>query len=155
MWIYACHRPPSTYARWPGATLEWQINAVGLIYILDKCHYLPPDRVWLKGQVIEGVKEGLKSGTSQGSNPACLCWSSAHLVQCEPDEPSRTWTHLIYTVSPTRMPDYAIQCYQCSLPSQSWGLFQPWVCYRSAQMLRPAQMPDGPPKKPRHKATAN
>ena len=27
------------------------------------------------------------SGTSRGSNPADLCCSSVHLVQCEPDEP--------------------------------------------------------------------
>ena len=36
------------------------------------------------------IKVGMKgrgSGTSRGSNPTGLCCSSAHLVQCEPDEP--------------------------------------------------------------------
>ena len=35
-----------------------------------------------------GIKGRRKSGTSQDSNPACQCCSSAHLVQCEPDEAS-------------------------------------------------------------------
>ena len=35
-----------------------------------------------------GIKGRGKSGTSRDSNPACLCCSSAHLVQCEPDEAS-------------------------------------------------------------------
>ena len=35
-----------------------------------------------------GIKERGRSGTSRDSNPACLCCSSAHLVQCEPDEAS-------------------------------------------------------------------
>ena len=32
-----------------------------------------------------GIKGKGRSGTSPGSNPADLCCSSAHLVQCEPD----------------------------------------------------------------------
>ena len=35
-----------------------------------------------------GIKGRGRSGTSRESNPACLCCSSAHLVQCEPDEAS-------------------------------------------------------------------
>ena len=35
-----------------------------------------------------GIKGRGRSGTSQDSNPACLCCSSAHLVQCEPYEAS-------------------------------------------------------------------
>ena len=35
-----------------------------------------------------GIKGEGRSGTSRDSNPACLCCSSAHLVQCEPDEAS-------------------------------------------------------------------
>ena len=35
-----------------------------------------------------GIKGRGRSGTSRDSNPACLCCSSAHLVQCEPDEAS-------------------------------------------------------------------
>ena len=35
-----------------------------------------------------GIKGRGRSGTSRDSNPADLCCSSAHLVQCEPDEAS-------------------------------------------------------------------
>ena len=35
-----------------------------------------------------GVKEKGRSGTNRGSKSAGLCCSLAHLVQCEPDEPS-------------------------------------------------------------------
>ena len=35
-----------------------------------------------------GIKGRGRSGTSRDSNPACLCCSSAHLVQYEPDEAS-------------------------------------------------------------------
>ena len=35
-----------------------------------------------------GIKGRGRSGTSWDSNPAGLCCSSAHLVQCEPDEAS-------------------------------------------------------------------
>ena len=35
-----------------------------------------------------GIKGRERSGTSRDSNPAGLCCSSAHLVQCEPDEAS-------------------------------------------------------------------
>ena len=35
-----------------------------------------------------GIKGRKRSGTSRDSNPAGLCCSSAHLVQCEPDEAS-------------------------------------------------------------------
>ena len=34
------------------------------------------------------IKRRGRSGTSRDSNPAGLCCSSAHLVQCEPDEAS-------------------------------------------------------------------
>ena len=35
-----------------------------------------------------GIKGRGRSGTNWDSNPACRCCSSAHLVQCEPDEAS-------------------------------------------------------------------
>ena len=35
-----------------------------------------------------GIKGGVRSGTSRDSNPDGLCCSSAHLLQCEPDEAS-------------------------------------------------------------------
>ena len=40
-----------------------------------------------KGRLKWGIKGRGRSGTSRGSNPADLCCPSAHLVQCEPDEP--------------------------------------------------------------------
>ena len=54
---------------------------------------LPPTRQELtqspkpEGRLSDDKGEG-RSGTSRDSNPAGLCCSSAHLVQCEPDEPS-------------------------------------------------------------------
>ena len=43
-----------------------------------------------------------KEGSSRDANLAGLCWSSAHLVQCKPDEPSwtQTWVQAL-------MPDYS------------------------------------------------
>ena len=46
-----------------------------------------------------GIKGKRRSGTSRDSNPAGLCCSSAHLVQCEPDDASsftyaRLWLEL-------------------------------------------------------------
>ena len=43
-----------------------------------------------------------RSGSSRNSSPAGLYWSSAHLVQCEPDELCRTW---LQTWVQARMPD--------------------------------------------------
>ena len=53
-----------------------------------------------------GIKGRGRSGTNRDSNPACLCCSSAHLVQCEPDEASgfihgtfhdlNCFSHMIY-----------------------------------------------------------
>ena len=41
-----------------------------------------------RGPIKVGIKGRGRSGTSRDSNPAGLCCSSAHLVQCEPDEAS-------------------------------------------------------------------
>ena len=98
------------------------------------CLYLPPDRTWHKvndpkvdysGDLGEGM-----SGMSQGSSPAWLCCSSAHLVQCKPDEPSWTWTQIWIQA---RLPDYSLnwtarssaiqgrQRYQwCNSPTWRW-----------------------------------
>ena len=87
-----------------------------------------------------GIKGRGRSGRSRDSNPACLCCSSAHLVQCEPDEASSftnpnvspgtyaslrlkldTWSSAVQRgqkcSSPTRR-----------LPSRSWGPIRPRVC---------------------------
>ena len=77
------------------------------------CRCLPPDTTWHKFKspravvfvaashqtrldtrskarrlIKVGIKGRGRSGRSRDSNPACLCCSSAHLVQCEPDEAS-------------------------------------------------------------------
>ena len=90
-----------------------------------------------------GIKGRGRSGTSRDSNPACLCSSSAHLVQCEPDEANSftnpnvgpgtyaslrlkldAWSSAVHRwqrgqkcSSPTRR-----------LPSRSWGPIRPRVC---------------------------
>ena len=59
-----------------------------------------------------------------------LCWSSAHLVQCEPDEPSWTWTQIWAQAC---MPDYSLnwtarfsviqewqRCQWCSSLTRRW-----------------------------------
>ena len=45
------------------------------------CFCLPPDRIWHKVKWPEGRIIVRVMG---GESPAGLCWSSAHLVQCEP-----------------------------------------------------------------------
>ena len=87
-----------------------------------------------------GIKGRGRSGRSRDSNPACQCCSSAHLVQCEPDEASSftnpnvgpgtyaslrlkldAWSSAVQRgqkySSPTRR-----------LPSRSWGPIRPRVC---------------------------
>ena len=67
---------------------------------------------------------------SRGSSPAWLCWSKAHLVQCEPDEPSWIWTQIWVQA---RMPGYSLnwkvrssdiqrwqRCRWCSSPTRRW-----------------------------------
>ena len=46
-----------------------------------------------------------RSGTSRGLSPAGLCWSSAHLVQYVPNEPSWAWTQIW---APGTMPDHGL-----------------------------------------------
>ena len=87
-----------------------------------------------------GIKGRGRSGTSRDSNPACLCCSSAHLVQCEPDEASSFTNPNVGpgTYASLRLKldawSSAVQRGQkCSsptrrLPSRSWGLIRPRVC---------------------------
>ena len=44
--------------------------------------------------IIVGIEGRGRLGMSRDPSPAGLCWSSAHLVQCGPDEPSWTWTQI-------------------------------------------------------------
>ena len=87
-----------------------------------------------------GIKGRGRSGTCRDSNPACLCCSSAHLVQCEPDEASSFTNPNVGpgTYASLRLKldawSSAVQRGQkCSsptrrLPSRSWGPIRPRVC---------------------------
>ena len=58
--------------------------------------------------------------------PASLCWSSAHLVQCGPDEPC--WT-LIQIWIQARMPDYSLNWTARSSAIQRRQRCQWWLCW--------------------------
>ena len=87
-----------------------------------------------------GIKGRGRSGRSRDSNPACQCCSSAHLVQCEPDEASSFTNPNVSpgTYASLRLKldawSSAVQRGQkCSsptrrLPSRSWGPIRPRVC---------------------------
>ena len=86
-----------------------------------------------------GIKGRGRSGRSRDSNPACQCCSSAHLVQCEPDEASGFTPNVgpgTYACLRLKLDAWssAVQRGQkCSsptrrLPSRSWGPIRPRVC---------------------------
>ena len=62
-------------------------NGLQLYLFVPASHQTRLD-TWSKARssIKVGMKGRGKSGTSRDSNPAGLCCSSAHLVQCEPDE---------------------------------------------------------------------
>ena len=67
---------------------KWRSVAIFVIFVAAS-HQTRLDtrsKAWRLIKV--GIKGRGRSGTSRDSNPACLCCSSAHLVQCEPDETS-------------------------------------------------------------------
>ena len=87
-----------------------------------------------------GIKGRGRSGRSRDSNPACLCCSSAHLVQCEPDDASSFTNPNVgpgtYASKRLKLDAWssAVQRGQkCSsptrrFPSRSWGPIRPRVC---------------------------
>ena len=87
-----------------------------------------------------GIKERGRSGTSRDSNPACQCCSSAHLVQCEPDEASSftnpnmgPGTYASLRLKLDAWSSAVQRGQKCSsptrrLPSRSWGPIRPRVC---------------------------
>ena len=87
-----------------------------------------------------GIKGRGRSGRSRDSNPACLCCSSAHLVQCEPDEASGftnpnvgPGTYASLRLKPDARSSAVQRGQKCSsptrrLPSRSWGPIRPRVC---------------------------
>ena len=98
-----------------------------------------------------GIKGRGRSGRSRDSNPACQCCSSAHLVQCEPDEASGFTNPNVgpgtYASKRLKLDAWssAVQRGQkCSsptrrLPSRSWGPIRPRV-WRSGRSLSRTQM---------------
>ena len=76
-------------------------SLTSLIFVSDSHQTELDTRSMTQRSIIVGGLERGRSGTSQDSTPAGLCWSSTHLVQCGPDEPSWTWTQ-------ARMPDYSL-----------------------------------------------
>ena len=85
-----------------GVVVPVRVPSTGQIDLLlkmhDICHCLPPDRTWHKvndPKVDYGGDLGRGMwGTSRGSSPAGLYWSSALLVLCGPDEPRWSWTQI-------------------------------------------------------------
>ena len=87
-----------------------------------------------------GIKGRGRSGRSRDSNPACQCCSSAHLVQCEPDEASGftnpnvgPGTYASLRLKLDAWSSAVERGQKCSsptrrLPSRSWGPIRPRVC---------------------------
>ena len=108
-----------------------------------------------------GIKGRGRSGTSRDSNPACLCCSSAHLVQCEPDEASSftnpnvgPGTYASLRLKLDAWSSAVQRGHKCSsptrrLPSRSWGPIRPRVCswFRTPIRTMITITPRAPPKK--------
>ena len=87
-----------------------------------------------------GIKGRGRSGTSRDSNAACLCCSSAHLVQCEPDEASSftnpnvgPGTYASLRLKLDAWSSAVERGQKCSSPtrrlrSRTWGPIPPRVC---------------------------
>ena len=71
-------------------TITWYLGFDGKLPIFVAASH--QTRLDTRSKARRPIKVGIKgrgrSGRSRDSNPACLCCSSAHLVQCEPDEAS-------------------------------------------------------------------
>ena len=108
------------------------------------CHWLPPDRTRHKvndPKVDYSVDLGKgRSGTSRGSSPAGLCWSSTHFVQYGLDEPSWSWTQIWVQA---RMPDYSlkldskVQCYTRGSKVSMLQLAHPKVAQPKLRAFQP------------------
>ena len=108
-----------------------------------------------------GIKGRGRSGRSRDSNPACLCCSSAHLVQCEPDEASSFTNPNVSpgTYASLRLKldawSSAVQRGQkCSSPTRrlpspkAGGLVGPESALGFEAPKSGTNVPDGPAKKP-------
>ena len=65
-------------------------NSISTLFLFVAASHQTQLDTWSKARrpIKVGIKRRGRSGTSWDSNPAGLCRSSAHLVQCEPDEAS-------------------------------------------------------------------
>ena len=131
----------------PQMYLQWVYTSPFLIFILQSHVFVAAShqtRLDTRSKARRPIKVGIKgrgrSGRSRDSNPACLCCSLAHLVQCEPDEASGFTNPNVGpgTYASLRLKldawSSAVQRGQkCSsptrrLPSRSWGPIRPRVC---------------------------
>ena len=129
-------RPSGTNARRP--RLKSREHAV--VFVAASHQTRLDTRSKARRPIKVGIKGRGRSGRSRDSNPACLCCSSAHLVQCEPDEASSFTNPNVGpgTYASLRLKldawSSAVQRGQkCSsptrrLPSRSWGPIRPRVC---------------------------
>ena len=90
---WAATADKASVVEWPG---ENRISPTPLAGVQPKLIFVAAShqtgldtRSMTRRSTIVGI---LGEGTNRGSNPAGLSWSSAHLMQRGPDEPSWSWT---------------------------------------------------------------
>ena len=70
---------------------------------------------------VRGEEGRGRSDLSRSSSPAGLCWSSADLVKCQPDEPGWSWTQ---TWVRACIPDYSLNWIARSTVIQRWQRYK-------------------------------
>ena len=135
-----CPFPQKTWWGKPVLISMYVNEAPGQIFVAASHQTRLDTRSKARRPIKVGIKGRGRSGRSRDSNPACLCCSSAHLVQCEPDEASSFTNPNVGpgTYASLRLKldawSSAVQRGQkCSsptrrLPSRSWGPIRPRVC---------------------------
>ena len=115
---------------WSNTSQNSGCTATWLIFVTAS-HVTELDtRSMTRRLIIVGVSGREWSGTSRRSSPTGLCWSSVHLVQCGPDEPSWSWIQIWVQAS---MLGYSLnwtarsraihggqRCQSCSSPTRRW-----------------------------------
>ena len=124
----------------PGASQKAKSRVRAVVFVAASHQTRLDTRSKARRPIKVGIKGRERSGRSRDSNPACQCCSSAHLVQCEPDEASGFTNPNVGpgTYASLRLKldawSSAVQRGQkCSsptrrLPSRSWGPIRPRVC---------------------------
>ena len=72
----------------PGASQKAKSRVRAVVFVAASHQTRLDTRSKARRPIKVGIKGRGRSGRSRDSNPACQCCSSAHLVQCEPDEAS-------------------------------------------------------------------